>query len=115
MLSDDPGTQVRCFPGLPAQETPGRAKGTGAGGGRKQGRGPHVLTTVHTWVGEVSGQPPSPWDQDARVCRNTGGGGTSLVAQWLRILLPMQGTRVRALVREDPTCRGATKLTSHSY
>ena len=35
--------------------------------------------------------------------------GTSLVAQWLRVHLPMQGTRIRALVREDPTCRGATK------
>ena len=35
-------------------------------------------------------------------------GGTSLVAQWLRIRLPVQGTRVRALVREDPTCRGIT-------
>ena len=34
--------------------------------------------------------------------------GTSLVVQWLRICLPMQGTRVRALVREDPTCRRAT-------
>ena len=33
--------------------------------------------------------------------------GTSLVAQWLRIRLPMQGTQVRALVREDPTCHGA--------
>ena len=33
----------------------------------------------------------------------------SLVAQWLRIHLPTQGTQVRALVREDPTCRGATK------
>ena len=33
----------------------------------------------------------------------------SLVAQWLRIDLPMQGTRVRALVQEDPTCHGATK------
>ena len=32
---------------------------------------------------------------------------TSLVAQWLRLLLPMQGTRVRALVQEEPTCRGA--------
>ena len=32
----------------------------------------------------------------------------SLVAKWLRIRLPMQGTRVRALVWEDPTCRGAT-------
>ena len=29
--------------------------------------------------------------------------GISLVVQWLRIRLPMQGTRVRALVQEDPT------------
>ena len=29
--------------------------------------------------------------------------GASLVAQWLRILLPMQETQVQALVREDPT------------
>ena len=35
--------------------------------------------------------------------------GASLVVQWLRIPLPMQGTRVRSLVREDPTCCGATK------
>ena len=33
----------------------------------------------------------------------------SLVVQWLRIRLPMQGTRVRALVREDPTCCRAPK------
>ena len=39
----------------------------------------------------------------------------SLLAQWLRIRLPMQGTRVRALVREDPTCRGATKPVRHNY
>ena len=39
----------------------------------------------------------------------------SLVAQWLRIRLPMQGTRVRALVREDPTCHGATKPVCHNY
>ena len=39
----------------------------------------------------------------------------SLVAQWLRIRLPMQGTRVRALVREDPTCRRATKPVRHNY
>ena len=41
--------------------------------------------------------------------------GASLVAQWLRICLPMQGTPVRALVWEDPTCRGATKPVSHNY
>ena len=40
---------------------------------------------------------------------------TSLVAQWLRIHLPMQGTQVRALVQEDPTCQGATKPTCHNY
>ena len=39
----------------------------------------------------------------------------SLVAQWLRICLPMQGTRVRALVWEDPTCRGAAGPVSHNY
>ena len=39
---------------------------------------------------------------------------TSLVAQWLRIRLPVQGTRVRALVREDPTCRGASKPVCHN-
>ena len=39
----------------------------------------------------------------------------SLVAQWLRICLPTQGTRVRALVWKDPTCHGATKPVSHNY
>ena len=41
--------------------------------------------------------------------------GTSLVAEWLRIRLPMQGARVRALVQEDPTCRGATKPMCRNY
>ena len=41
--------------------------------------------------------------------------GASLVVQWLRIHLPMQGTQVRALVREDPPCRRATKPASHNY
>ena len=39
----------------------------------------------------------------------------SLVAQWLRVCLLMQGTRVRALVWEDPTCRGAAGPVSHNY
>ena len=42
-------------------------------------------------------------------------GGASLVAQWLRICPLMQGTRVQALVWEDPTCRGATRPVSHNY
>ena len=37
----------------------------------------------------------------------------SLVAQWLGVRLPMQGTRVRAPVREDPTCRGVAGPMSH--
>ena len=40
---------------------------------------------------------------------------TSQAAQWLRILLPIKGTWVRALVREDPTCRGATKPVRCNY
>ena len=39
----------------------------------------------------------------------------SLVAQWLRIRLPMQGTWVWALVQEDATCRRATKPVHHNY
>ena len=41
--------------------------------------------------------------------------GTSLVLQWLRIRLPMQGTRVRSLVQENPTCHRATKPVRHNY
>ena len=48
-------------------------------------------------------------------CRKTLENWASLVAQWLRIRLPMQGTRVRALVWEDPTCHGATGPVSHNY
>ena len=39
----------------------------------------------------------------------------SLVVQWLRIRLPVQETQVRALVREDPTGRRATKPVRHNY
>ena len=35
--------------------------------------------------------------------------GASLVVQWIRIHLPMQGTWVRSQVWEDPTCHGANK------
>ena len=46
---------------------------------------------------------------------NAGGPGTSLVAQWSRNSLPMQGTHVWALVQKDPTCRRATKPVCHNY
>ena len=41
--------------------------------------------------------------------------GVSLTFQWLGICLPMQGTHVRYLVQEDPTCQVATKPASSSY
>ena len=40
---------------------------------------------------------------------------TSLLAQWLRICLSIQGTRVQSLVQEDPTCHGAAKPMHHNY
>ena len=37
--------------------------------------------------------------------------GTSLVAQQLRIHLPVRGTPARSLIQEDPTCPRAAKPT----
>ena len=39
---------------------------------------------------------------------------TFLVAQWLRILLPLQGPRVPFLLRKGSTCQGATKPMGHN-
>ena len=39
----------------------------------------------------------------------------SRVVEWLRVHLPMQGTRVRAPVREDPTCHGAARPVRHGH
>ncbi|KAJ8790301.1 hypothetical protein J1605_021378 [Eschrichtius robustus] len=65
------------------------------------------LSPSPLWTGESQGKgrvQSIPPQHDA-----------SLVAQWLRICLLMQGTRVRAPVWEDPTCRGATRPVSHNY
>ena len=40
---------------------------------------------------------------------------TSLVAQWIRVCLPTQGTWVQSLAREDPTCLGVTNPMCHNY
>ena len=39
----------------------------------------------------------------------------SLMVQWWRICLPMQGTQVRSSVQEDLTCLGANKPVCHNY
>ena len=59
-----------------------------------------TLLMIHIWI---------------KVCLQDGLSGTYLVVQWLRIHLPRQGTWVRALVWEDPTCCGATKPVRHNY
>ena len=48
-------------------------------------------------------------------CIKTGWSGASLVAQWLRICLPKQETRVQSLVRDDSICCGATKPVYHEH
>ena len=40
---------------------------------------------------------------------------TSIVVQWIRTCLLIQGTRVQSLVQEDSTCLGATKPMCHNY
>ena len=40
---------------------------------------------------------------------------TSLVVQWLRIHLPMEGMWVRSRVGEGPTCCRAAKLVCQHY
>ena len=55
------------------------------------------------------------WEWNLHTIKSKESSGTFLVVQWLRIRLPMQGTWVRALVREDPTCHGATKPLRHNY
>ena len=38
--------------------------------------------------------------------------GTSLVVQWIRICLPVQGTWVQYLMQADSTCRGQLSLSA---
>ena len=59
-------------------------------------RRPHYILTRLRWWGKISAVKLHKL-------------GTSLVVQWLRVHLPIQGTRVRSMVQEGPTCSGATK------
>ena len=52
---------------------------------------------------------------DAKILNKILANRASLVVQWLRICLPIQGTRVRTLVWEDPTCHGAAGPVRHNY
>ena len=56
-----------------------------------------------------------PQIQEAQRTQNENAKKCTPTTQWLRIHLPVQGTRVQALVQEDPTCHGATKPVHHNY
>ena len=64
----------------------------------------HINSTTTTKKQKTKKNPIKKWAE-----------GTSLVVQWLRILLPIQGTLVQALLWEDPTCHGATNPMHHNY
>ena len=49
-------------------------------------------------------------EQDQRIQRRT-----PVVAQWLRIHLPVRGTCVQSLVQEIRTCLGATRPRFFNY
>ena len=90
---------------LPGGKT-SRSRWMGGGGGLEFQAEPRTASPSSLALGGVGG--PSKLGSKASH-------GASLVAQWLRVCLPMQGTRVRALVWEDPTCRGVTRPVSHNY
>ena len=117
--------------GKKAREVCGRLKG-GEGQSGRETRGLRPLGKLDRQLCQVGTPDPltgqaclglSSFSHQSQKCiritwgdfSKNAGSGASLVAQWLRVCLPMQGTRVRALVWEDPTCRGATKPVSHNY
>ena len=74
------------------------------------------LCRPHGWdLGDQTRVLQIPADAAEESVLKTQAFWASLVAQWLRICLLMQGTRVRALVWEDPTCHGAAGPVSHNY
>ena len=97
---------------------------SGLGAGGKSGSRLETAKTVPPCpvleIGKPIKIPQRPYHQHGATCEKTEafkseGSGASLAVQWLRIRLPMQGTRVRSLVREDPTCCRATKPVRHNY
>ncbi|XP_054936390.1 guanine nucleotide-binding protein subunit beta-like protein 1 isoform X5 [Physeter macrocephalus] len=61
-------------------------------------------------------EPVMGLDFDSQEARGVSGSAEKALAVWsLDEQQALQGTRVRALVWEDPTCREATRPVSHSY
>ena len=80
-----------------------------------EGRGYLMESWIYTGTNATRNRLVNKFFLTFEITLKANGEGASLLAQWLRIRLPMQGTWVRALVREDPTCHGATKPVCHNY
>ena len=63
-----------------------------------------IFNLIELWLKIMSCMTPILWNSYR----------ASPVVQWLGVRLPVQGTRVRSLVQEDPTCHGATKFVCHN-
>ena len=75
----------------------------------------HIFFTHSSFNGHLGCFPIRNLLELHNIANPKGPFGTSLVVQWLRIHVPMQGTRIRSLVQEDPTCHGATKPVRHNH
>ena len=70
---------------------------------------------MHTSSGKAAANCRVPWEHLSGLSSSgyiqplRTPSGASLVVQWLRIHLAIQGTLVRSLVQEDPTCCRTTK------
>ena len=105
-----PPSGTGCGPPGPVAGGEVRGGCTGAGFSLPRPRNTRVAPSAF-----LSATPLTPYTLEFCSTYRNRTNRTSLGAQWLRICLPMQGTRVRALVWEDSTCRGATKPTSHNW
>ena len=64
---------------------------------------------THTQAGQSLPEGRGLWGSGEVSGLSKVGHRTSLVEQWIRIYLPLQGTQVPSLVREDSTRRGAAE------
>ena len=74
----------------------------------------YVLSCITMQITVTGAERLGNW-KDSRFSHKETPVRASLVAQWLRICLPVQGTQIRSLVPEDPTCCGAAKPVGHNY
>ena len=67
-----------------------------------------VQMLVWVFYGYCNKLPQTQWLKTTQIW-------TSLVVQWLKICLPIQGTWVRSLVWEDLTCLRPARTMRHNY